>query len=460
MSIDDEKTSLGGADAWRELRPGTMLDNYRIEKLLGRGGMGAVYLAEHVRLGKRYAVKVLPEELSGDPRFRQRFEEECRRMASLEHSGIAAIHYAGESEGRHYLAMDYLGGGDLETRLRRAAEENQKGLPLPETREILRQLLSALDYAHGQGVIHRDLKPANLLLAAGEEGATGEVSVKIADFGLAQVVGEDYMKTIIERTLTASMLGSAQTQLASQDAPGQDTAGSQTPRSDYAGTIDYMAPEVKEGKPPTERSDLYAVGVIAYQLLTGRKPTGLAKPPSRLRPQLDPAWDAWVESLLEYDPEERAASAGDALERFPGIEPGPAIRRAADRSENAASKSPARWRACMRSALAYALVMTVLFFFFVSPALAALLFGFPVFWIVATLYLRGVRLIRYDRKIVRGLGWILAPSLIGTLVAIPLEKYNVWIGAGALVPITIGLLMLPVGALLLMVEGFREARAD
>ncbi len=298
----DETVVGGGSDGWQELPAGTMLDNYRIERLLGRGGMGAVYLAEHLSLKKRYAVKVLPGNLSRDASFRDRFEAEGQRMAALEHPGVVPIHNAGESSGLRYFAMEYMAGGDLEQRLKAAGGR----LPEDEVRDILRQLLEALAYAHGKGVVHRDLKPANILLV-GDDADSSSPRIKIADFGLAQVVGDGYMKSVVEQTVAASMVGGAETVIGG---PSAGSKGSASP--DYAGTIDFMSPEVRGGEAATVQSDLYAVGVIGYYLLTGRRPIGMAKPPSQLLNSIWPGWDGWLGKLMEHAPGDRFADAASA----------------------------------------------------------------------------------------------------------------------------------------------------
>ncbi len=316
----DETVVGGGNDGWQELPAGTMLDNYRIERLLGRGGMGAVYLAEHITLKKHYAVKVLPDGLSGDARFRQRFEEEGRRMAALEHPGIVMIHNAGVANGRHYFAMEYLSGGDLEQRL-----QSQKGsaaggdlsvlprLPHEEVREILRQILEALEYAHAQGVVHRDLKPANILVSGSAAFESTSPQVKIADFGLAQVMGDGFMKSLVEQTVAASMLGGASTVI------GGPSAGSKGSTSaDYAGTIHFMAPEVIGGAAATAQSDLYAVGVIGYYLVTGKKPIGRYRDASTLVDGLAADWDLLLNALMDPEAEGRPQDATAALKLLPG----------------------------------------------------------------------------------------------------------------------------------------------
>ncbi|MCC5833945.1 MAG: SUMF1/EgtB/PvdO family nonheme iron enzyme [Opitutales bacterium] len=310
MSSEDETILGDGESGWNQLEAGTKLDNYRIERLLGQGGMGAVYLAEHQRLGQKYALKVLPRELSGDANFQQRFVEEGRRMAALEHPHIVPIHYAGEAEGLHYFAMQHLPGGDLEQALRSGTPppteirppSGAHRLPPSAVRRYLQQLLQALTYAHGQGVVHRDLKPANLLLTDGGQ-------LKVTDFGLAQVVGKDYLRSLVEKTVRESLLS---------DAATVASGGSATGDASYAGTIDFMAPEVRNGQDFDARSDLYAVGVIGYYLLTGKKPFGRYKDASQLVEGLDPAWDAFLDDLMAGDPEDRIQTAEAALAVLPG----------------------------------------------------------------------------------------------------------------------------------------------
>jgi serine/threonine-protein kinase len=141
--------------------------------------MGEVYLAEQTRLKPQYALKLLPSELSRDESFRNRFEAEAQTLAKLDHGSIVDIVYAGSDAGRHFLVMEYVSGGSLDAYL-----EGQGGkLGDGEVKDILRQLLTGLDYAHGRHVVHRDLKPANLL-------RTQDGVLKITDFGLARVVGE------------------------------------------------------------------------------------------------------------------------------------------------------------------------------------------------------------------------------------------------------------------------------
>ena len=275
-----------------ELEVGELLGNYRIERQLGHGGMGAVYLARHDRLGREAALKVVARSLtvSGEETFQRKFHEEGGLMASLEHEHIVRVFDAGESHGRYYLAMEYLAGGDLEERKRTCGGR----LPPAEVAGYLEQLLDALIYAHGKDIVHRDLKPANLLLS--EKG-----TIKVCDFGLARVVGDTFEQSVIERSHLASRVGDARTRLGSVGT------------GDRSGTLYYMAPEVLKGNPADARSDLYAVGVIAYYLLTGDKPIGAYKPASAIVKGLDRGWDKWLNKVLQSEPDDRTPSARDAL---------------------------------------------------------------------------------------------------------------------------------------------------
>ncbi len=211
-------------------RLGTDLGPYRIERVLGRGGMGVVYLAEQRDLGRKVALKLLAPDFADDEALRARFLRESHLAASIDHANIIPIYEAGEADGTYYLAMRYVEGTDLDDRL--------KAGPLdPDlTVALLAQVAGALDAAHAQGLVHRDVKPANLLLA--DEG--GEVPhVYLTDFGLTK-------------------------KRASQS--GLTRAGS------TLGTLEYMAPEQVEGREVDAPADEYALACVAFQCLTGRVP--------------------------------------------------------------------------------------------------------------------------------------------------------------------------------------------
>jgi predicted ATPase/class 3 adenylate cyclase len=266
-----------------DLVPGDQFGDYRIEALLGRGGMGAVYRAYDERLGRKVALKVLASWLAGDSMFRRRFEDEARLAASLDEPHIVPVYEGGELHGQLFLAMRYVAGFDLDTFLR------SHGPMEPERAvRLIEQLASALDAAHAAGLVHRDVKPANVLLATGSRGAD---HAYLGDFGLA--------RTSRERTLTRS---------------GQ-----------IIGSLEYMAPEQIEGGELDARTDIYALGGLLYACLTSmppfRAPSDVAllyahlqaAPPavSQARPDVPAAFDAVVAQAMAKDPSDRYASAGE-----------------------------------------------------------------------------------------------------------------------------------------------------
>jgi serine/threonine-protein kinase len=204
-------------------RVGSTLAGYRLGERLGRGGMGVVYRAEHLRLGRPAAVKVVLPELADDPDFRARFEREARIAATLEHPHVVAVYDAGEAQGTLYLAMQLIEGGDLAAELRaRGTLEPERALRLCE------QVAEALDAAHARGLVHRDVKPANILLD--HQGAY------LSDFGLVKH-GEATTRT-----------------------------------GNVVGTIHYAAPEQIEGRELDGRADQYALACILHQCLSGAPP--------------------------------------------------------------------------------------------------------------------------------------------------------------------------------------------
>ena len=209
-------------------RIGSEIAAYRIERFVGRGGMGVVYQAEDMRLGRRVALKLLSADLAEDDRFRDRFVRESRLAASLEHPNIVPIYAAGEADGQLYVAMRYVDGTDL-----RALIAAQGPIEPALAVELVSQIASALDAAHDSGLVHRDVKAANVLLPS--EGRHAYLS----DFGLAK----------------QTMSGSAMT------GTGQ-----------LVGTVDYLAPELIEGHATDARADQYALACLLYECLTGTPP--------------------------------------------------------------------------------------------------------------------------------------------------------------------------------------------
>ncbi|MCM3875683.1 MAG: protein kinase [Thermoanaerobaculia bacterium] len=219
------------------LAAGTRLGAYEILSPLGAGGMGEVYRARDLRLARDVAVKVLPEDfLEGEER-KARFEREARILASLNHPGIAAIHSFEEIGGRHLLVMELVEGDDLAVRLASGP------LPLEETLSFARQIAEALEAAHEKGIVHRDLKPANVMV-------TKNGRVKVLDFGLAKVAASGDGARV-DSQLPTDM---------------------RTQEGVVMGTVPYMSPEQVQGRPVDHRTDIFSLGVILYEMASGRRP--------------------------------------------------------------------------------------------------------------------------------------------------------------------------------------------
>jgi hypothetical protein len=240
----------------------------QILELIGRGGMGFVFKARQPHLDRFVALKLLPDSLAHDPQFTERFNREGRTLARLNHPNIVSIFDFGHVGGFYYLLMEYVDGVNL-----RQAMQAGRFSPA-EALTIVPKICEALQYAHEEGILHRDIKPENILLDA-------KGRVKIADFGIAKIVGDD--KPDVSLTATGATLG----------------------------TPHYMAPEQFE-KPATvdHRADIYSLGVVFYELLTGELPIGRFSPPSQRTP-LDPRVDEVVMRTLEKEREKRFQSAGE-----------------------------------------------------------------------------------------------------------------------------------------------------
>ena len=263
-------------------RVGTDLGPYRIEAVIGRGGMGVVYLAGDPRLGRRVALKVLAPALTDEASSRARFLRESQSAAAIDHPNIIPVYEAGEVEGVFFLAMRYVQGADLGSRI--AAGPLEPG----ETVRLLGQIASALDAANEAGLVHRDVKPANILIASGKDPEGGDHAY-LTDFGLTKHRG-------VESGLTA--------------------AGA------FMGTLDYIAPEQIEGKPVDGRTDQYGLACVAFECLAGRVPfvrdTDIAiamahlrdAPPSalELRPDLPADVDAVLARGMAKRPDDRYPS--------------------------------------------------------------------------------------------------------------------------------------------------------
>ncbi|PAP76527.1 serine/threonine-protein kinase [Rubrivirga marina] len=306
-----------------DLRPGTLLGDYRLAARLGQGGMGTVFRAEHVRIGRVVALKVLR-----DPDLSARFLNEARIQAGLRHPNVATLYDYFECDGRACITMELIEGETLADRLRRGP------LPWPEAVAVLRPIVEAVAYLHAHGVIHRDLKSHNVKV-------TPEGRVTLLDFGIAKELGAQGL-----------------------------TAGDAVP-----GTPEYLSPEQVRGRPPDARSDVWALGVLLYELLTGDVPfqapsafrlferiaRGEYAPPSARVRSVPPEADALVARCLRPDPAARFADAGAVLAALPSArrpDPTPehALRsgpvRRARRPRPVLTRAHAGWVAAAVAALA------------------------------------------------------------------------------------------------------------
>jgi eukaryotic-like serine/threonine-protein kinase len=255
----------------------TLFDGrYRIIRKLGSGGMANVYLAEDQELGRRVAIKILNDRHANDDQFVERFRREAKNAAGLSHPNIVSIYDRGEAEGTYYIAMEYLDGRSLKELI-----VSRGPAPIHVAIDYTRKILDALRFAHRNGIVHRDIKPHNVIVDP-------EGRAKVTDFGIARA-GTSQM------TEVGSIIGTAQ----------------------------YLSPEQAKGAPVDQTSDLYSVGIVLYELLTGKVPfsgdspveiamkhiSATPDPPSTLRPEVPEDLDMVVLRALAKTPEQRYQSA-------------------------------------------------------------------------------------------------------------------------------------------------------
>jgi eukaryotic-like serine/threonine-protein kinase len=288
---------------------GTLFDGrYKVIRRLGSGGMANVYLAEDQELGRRVAIKILNDRHAHDEQFVERFRREAKSAAGLSHPNVVSIYDRGEAEGTYYIAMEYLDGRSLKELI-----VSRGPAPVPVAIDYARQILSALRFAHRNGIVHRDIKPHNVLVG-------GEGRVKVTDFGIARAGAASQM------TEVGSIVGTAQ----------------------------YLSPEQAKGTTVDQRSDIYSLGIVLYELLTGAVPfTGdtpveiamkhiseTPAPPSTLRPEVPHDLDLVVTRALAKDPADRYQSAEEMDADLERVLRGAAIARETEESATQILSAP------------------------------------------------------------------------------------------------------------------------
>jgi serine/threonine-protein kinase len=307
--------------------PSPLVSHYRLLEPLGSGGMGVVYRAEDTTLGRTVALKFLPPQIVHDPKQMQRFREEARIASVLNHPNICTIYEVSEEQGELFIAMEFVEGRPLSESIR------EGGMPAASVVRYGKQIAGALEHAHARGVIHRDLKPMNVVI-------TPDGDAKILDFGLAKRTDPNDVNRKSLQAATATTVG-------------------------LAGTIPYMSPEQLEGNDATERSDIWTLGVVLYEMASGRRPfsgdnlyrlcTGIINDPlPPLGESLEPGLVAVIRRCLEKEPGRRYQRAGEVRAALEALEPSTA------RGIEPVPAAAQRWTSTRRAVVIGAVTVTVI----------------------------------------------------------------------------------------------------
>ena len=279
----------------------TLVAHYRLLDTLGEGGMGVVFRAEDMRLGREVAIKLLRKDAATSAEWLARFEREARLASSLQHPHICTIHELGEHAGRPFIAMERLEGVTVRDLIRKGP------LPIRRVLDLARQIADALDAAHRRGIIHRDIKPANLFVTHGDH-------LKVLDFGLAK-------STAASPEEKAALLSGSTPTLTAAQVPELTEAGI------AVGTAPYMSPEQTVGDALDARSDLFSLGAVLYEMATGRRAfggddavairtrivNGIVIAPRMVEPSIPGAVEAIIKKLMAVRPADRYQTAAELL---------------------------------------------------------------------------------------------------------------------------------------------------
>src|SRR5262249_21597206 len=286
---DSQPAATAQVPSQPETAPGTRISHYRLLQILGGGGMGVVYKAEDLKLGRQVALKLLPEELASDPIAFERLQREARAASALDHPNICSIYQLGEHKGQPFIVLQLLEGQTLREWIERAPSQDDP-VRLKQLLDLAIQILHGLEAAHEKGIIHRDVKPANIFI-------TNRGQAKILDFGVAKFVDAGELEAI-------SNISSGTREATSR--PSSDSKLTRTGAS--MGTPSYLSPEQIRGEKLDARTDLFSFGLVLYEMATGRQAYSgktvaeirnavLNLPPEPVR-QLSPSLPASLELII------------------------------------------------------------------------------------------------------------------------------------------------------------------